>query len=94
MNRYRSERDDPNVAWTLALAAVLAGVVLVHWIARVSALVLAGSAIGLLVALIASRVIFPAKKLPRNRVRQMRLRARLRLHPGSGHASVFELWLR
>ena len=24
----------------------------------------------------------------------MRLRARLRLHPGPGHATVFELWLR
>lgn len=94
MTRYRREDEDPNVALTLALAAVLASVVLVHWLARVSTLVLAGSATGLVVALIASWVIFPSRKLPRNRARQMRLRARLRLHPGRGHASVFELWLR
>jgi type IV secretion system protein VirD4 len=94
MNRYRREHEDPNVAWTLTLAAVLASVVLVHWLGHVGALALAGLAAGLVAALIASWVIFPSKKLPRNRVRHMRLRARLRLHPGCGHASVFELWLR
>jgi type IV secretion system protein VirD4 len=36
----------------------------------------------------------PHSRLPRFRVRHMRLRLHLRLHPGRGHASVFELWLR
>jgi hypothetical protein len=36
----------------------------------------------------------PHSHLPRFRVRVMRLRLHLRLHPGRGHASVFELWLR
>jgi hypothetical protein len=34
----------------------------------------------------------PHRVLPGNRVRHNRLR--LRLHPGRGHATVFELWLR
>ena len=36
----------------------------------------------------------PHSHLPRFRVRYLRLRLHLRLHPGRGHASVFELWLR
>ena len=36
----------------------------------------------------------PRRRLPRNRVRYLRLRLRLRLHPGAGHATVGELWLR
>ena len=36
----------------------------------------------------------PHRKLPGNRVRHNRIRLRLRLHPGRGHATVFELWLR
>ena len=36
----------------------------------------------------------PHSRLPRFRVRYMRLRLHLRLHPGRGHASLFELWLR
>ena len=34
------------------------------------------------------------RRLPRNRVRHMRVRLRLRLHPGKGHATVVELWWR
>jgi hypothetical protein len=94
MNRYRNESDDQNLAWTAALAALLAGGVLVRWLAHASALVLAGLAAVVLVALLAAWVLFPPKKLPRNRVRDMRLRARLRMYPGRGHATVFELWLR
>jgi type IV secretion system protein VirD4 len=37
---------------------------------------------------------WPHRKLPRNRSRHLRLRAHLRLHPGPGHATTFELWLR
>jgi type IV secretion system protein VirD4 len=36
----------------------------------------------------------PHSYLPRFRVRHLRWRLHLRLHPGRGHASVFELWLR
>jgi type IV secretory pathway TraG/TraD family ATPase VirD4 len=36
----------------------------------------------------------PHRQLPGNRVRHNRIRVRLRLHPGRGHATVFELWLR
>ena len=36
----------------------------------------------------------PYRRLPRNRVRHLRLRLHLRLHPGAGHATIAELWLR
>jgi hypothetical protein len=36
----------------------------------------------------------PHRQMPGNRVRHNRIRVRLRLHPGRGHATVFELWLR
>jgi len=38
--------------------------------------------------------VFPGRKLPKNRVRYMRVRLWLRLHPGRGQATVFQLWLR
>jgi len=36
----------------------------------------------------------PGRRLPRHRVRNLRIRLRLRLHPVKGHATVFELWWR
>ena len=36
----------------------------------------------------------PRRKLSGHRVRVTRVRIRLRLHPGRGHATAFELWLR
>jgi type IV secretion system protein VirD4 len=36
----------------------------------------------------------PSSYLPRYRIRHLRLRLRMRLYPGRGHATVFELWLR
>ena len=36
----------------------------------------------------------PWRRLPRHRVRYLRIRLRLKLHPGAGHATVPELWLR
>ena len=36
----------------------------------------------------------PHSRLPQFRVRYLRLRLHLRLHPGRGHATCFELWLR
>ena len=38
--------------------------------------------------------LLPHGRLPRFRVRYMRVRLRLRLHPGRGHATAGELWLR
>ena len=39
-------------------------------------------------------VFLPDRRLPRHRVRHLRIRLRLRLHPGKGHATVLELWWR
>ena len=36
----------------------------------------------------------PARYLPGNRVRHLRNRLHLRLHPGKGFATIFGLWLR
>jgi type IV secretory pathway TraG/TraD family ATPase VirD4 len=38
--------------------------------------------------------LLPSHRLPRHRVRHLRMRVRMRLHPGRGHATLFELWLR
>src|SRR5690242_21893335 len=38
--------------------------------------------------------LWPGRRLPRNRIRAMRNRARLGLRPGPGHATGFECWLR
>jgi type IV secretion system protein VirD4 len=37
---------------------------------------------------------WPGRGLPRHRVRHMRIRLHLRLHPGRGFATTWELWLR
>ena len=93
MIRYSSDQDNAGIAWTAALAAALASILLVRWLAHVSALAFAGLAAAVVVALLVSWVIFPSRKLPPYMAQQMRLRARCRLHPGRGHATVFELWL-
>jgi type IV secretion system protein VirD4 len=36
----------------------------------------------------------PYRRLPRHQIRHLRLRLWLRLHPGPGHATLAELWLR
>jgi hypothetical protein len=36
----------------------------------------------------------PYRRLPRHRVRHLRLRLHLQLHPGAGQATLPELWLR
>ena len=41
-----------------------------------------------------SWAFLPARYLPGNRVRYLRLRLHLRLHPGKGFATAFGLWLR
>ena len=37
---------------------------------------------------------FHGRRLPRHRVRLLRIRLRLRLHPGKGLATIIELWWR
>jgi type IV secretion system protein VirD4 len=37
---------------------------------------------------------WPSRKLPGHRIRHLRWRLRLRLHPGRGHATAAELWTR
>jgi hypothetical protein len=39
-------------------------------------------------------VFLPARYLPGNRARHLRIRLHLRLHPGKGFAHIFSLWLR
>ena len=52
--------------------------------------------LGLIVAVAATAkwAFWPSRNLPVNRVRQIRIRLHLRLHPGRGFASAFECWLR
>ncbi len=49
---------------------------------------------GLVVLAFLRWCFLPSSHLPRYRIRHLRLRLHLRLHPGRGHATVFELWLR
>ncbi len=50
-------------------------------------------AVLLAVAAFVSWAFLPARYLPSNRARYLRLRLHLRLHPGRGFATVFSLWL-
>ncbi len=51
-------------------------------------------AIVLILAAFAAWAFLPARQLPGNRARHLRIRLHLRLHPGKGFAHVFSLWLR
>jgi type IV secretion system protein VirD4 len=55
-------------------------------------------AISLVLILMAARLcrwaFLPTRHLPGNRVRHLRIRLHLRLHPGKGFAHAFSLWLR
>lgn len=93
-DRRRNQPDSHGPEVALLIGVGIAALLVVHWLATLSVLVLAGLATGVVAALFASWAVFPSKKLPRNRVRHMRLRARVWLHPGKGHATAFELWLR
>jgi type IV secretion system protein VirD4 len=48
----------------------------------------------LLLAAAGTWALLPARYLPGNRARHLRIRLHLRLHPGKGFATVFGLWLR
>ena len=51
-------------------------------------------AVVLIVAAFAAWAFLPARHLPGNRARHLRIRLHLRLHPGKGFAHAFSLWLR
>jgi type IV secretion system protein VirD4 len=51
-------------------------------------------AVILVMAAILAWAFIPPRYLPGNRARHLRIRLRLRLHPGKGFAHVFSLWLR
>lgn len=87
-----TRKSDPAVA--VVIAAAVAVLVAVRWLSRLDWPVLAGIAAAVAAVLFAWWAVRPRRRLPRHRVRYMRLRARLRLHPGPGHATLFELWLR
>ena len=48
----------------------------------------------LIIAAFAAWAFLPARHLPGNRARHLRIRLHLRLHPGKGFAHVVSLWLR
>ena len=71
----------------LLVAAILAAVIglgQLAWLLAAAALVL-----GLFWA--AKWAFWPRSSLPRNRIRHQRIRLSLRLHPGRGHATWWEL---
>jgi type IV secretory pathway TraG/TraD family ATPase VirD4 len=51
-------------------------------------------AVVLVLATVFAWAFLPARYLPGNRARQLRIRLHLRLHPGKGFAHLFSLWLR
>jgi hypothetical protein len=51
-------------------------------------------AIVVIVAAFVAWAFLPARYLPGNRARHLRIRLHLRLHPGKGFAHAFSLWLR
>ena len=93
-DRTTSEPSRSNPAVAIFVAVAAAVLLVVHWLARLDWLGLAGIAAAVAAVLFAWWAVRPKRRLPRNRVRYMRLRLRLRLHPGPGHATLFELWLR
>lgn len=69
----------------LAVLAAVLGLWEVAWLLAAGALVLG-------LVLFGHWAFWPRHELPRHRVRHLRLRLFFRLHPGRGHATLFELW--
>jgi hypothetical protein len=76
------------IAFT-SLATAIVAAVLGLW-AFAGVLLAVAFAVGLF--LFGKWAVWPRHELPRHRVRHMRIRLYLRLHPGRGHATLFELW--
>ena len=51
-------------------------------------------AVLIVLAAVFAWAFLPARHLPGNRARHLRVRLHLRLHPGKGFAHLFSLWLR
>src|SRR5216683_2099923 len=96
MTDRRAGEPDKSGSGAVVIAAAVAALAAVRWLARLDWPVLAAIATALTAVLFAVWAVRPKRQLPRHRVRYMRLRLRLRLrlHPGPGHATLFELWLR
>jgi len=56
-----------------------------------AALLATGALVIMLTALAAKWAFWPRHTLPRHRIRHMKLRLFLHLHPGPGHATIAEL---
>ena len=76
------------LGWLSFLALAAAGAVLVL---RHGALLLIPPVLLLLLAVFAKWALIPRDDLPRNRVRRQNIRLHLRLHPGPGLATTYEL---
>ena len=94
IRRPGSDSGKSGTAVAMFIAAAIAVLLAVRWLARLDGLQLAGIAAAVAMVLFGWWAVRPQRRLPRHRVRHMRLRLRLRLHPGPGHATLFELWLR
>jgi len=94
MTDRRAGEPDKSGSGAVVIAAAVAALAAVRWLARLDWPVLAAIATALTAVLFAVWAVRPKRQLPRHRVRYMRLRLRLRLHPGPGHATRFGLWLR
>jgi type IV secretion system protein VirD4 len=81
---------------TAALAVLLLAVLAARYLAGMHTWWhMPAAAAGLLLAALAVRwCLWPGRDLPRNRIRRMRVRARLGLRPGPGHATGAEVWWR
>jgi hypothetical protein len=51
-------------------------------------------AVLIVLAAVSAWAFLPARHLPGNRARHLRIRLHLRLHPGKGFTHLFSLWLR
>src|SRR5580658_3086615 len=77
--RRRENKSRPGTLLTAAAAVILGGVLAVRWLVGQHALVQAGLAAGVVIVLAGWWAVLPQRRLPRHRVRHMRIRARLRL---------------
>ncbi len=76
------------IAFASLAAAILAAIIGLGEVAWL--LVAAAFLLGLFP--VAKWCFWPRHELPRHRVRHLKIRLWLKLHPGRGHATVFELW--